>query len=139
MRGLWNRLLRLSAALVLVVLALVLAAAPAAAASVDIGFGVTPAIVAVHYVQSGWEYPEFVIAEMVLGPARIGGLYIGGIGLRQIDGFGTVYPLVSYVGQGSVPKLKFLKGVTVTFAMANEGIFSGKPAYFFGVGVSIGK
>ena len=117
----------------------VLFAPPLEAKTLDVGIGVKGAIVVAHYVQSGWEYPEFVIAEMVLGPARVGGLYIGGIGLRQLDGFGTVYPLVSYVGQGSIPKLKFLKSVTVTFAMANEGIFSGKPAYFVGVGVSIGK
>lgn len=114
----------------------VLFAPPLEAKNVEINLGVAPAVVMAHYVQSGWEYPEFVIAEMILGPARIGGFYVGGIGLRQLDGFGTVYPLVSYVGQGSVPKLKWLRSVTVTFAMANEGVFSGKPAYFVGVGVS---
>ena len=120
-----------------VLIALCLCAEPAAA--VDIDFDVKGAVVAAHYVQSGWDTPEFVIAEMVLGPARIGGFYVGGIGLRQVDGFGTVYPLVSYVGQGVIPKLKFLKGWTVTFAVANEGVFKGKPAYFFGIGVAVGK
>ena len=109
------------------------------AKTVDVEFGLKPAVIVAHYVESGWEHPEFIISEMVLGPARIGGFYVGGIGLRQVDGFGTVYPLLSYVGQGSIPKLKFLRGATFVFAMSNEGVFSGKPAYFFGVGVSIGK
>ncbi len=133
MRRIWR------VALLAALLALFAPVPSAEAASVDLGLGVKGAVVMAHYVQSGWEYPEFVIAEVILGPAKVGGLYIGGIGLRQLDGFGTVYPLVSYVGQGSVPKLKFLKGLTVTFAMCNEGIFSGKPAYFVGVGVAIGK
>jgi hypothetical protein len=100
---------------------------------------IAPSVVVLHYVQSGWHHPLFAVSEVALGPARIGGFYVGGIGLRQVDGFGTVYPLISYVGQGTVPKLKFLKGVTVTFAMCNEGIFKGKPAYFFGVGVTVMK
>ena len=126
--------------LVGLVLALAVLLAPRVeAGGVDIGLDVKAAIVAAHYVQSGWESPEFVVAELVLGPAHIGGFYVGGIGLRQVDGFGTVYPIVSYVGQGAIPKLKFVKGVTVTFAMSSQKMFSGKPAYFFGVGVSIGK
>ncbi len=117
----------------------VLFAPHAEAKTVDVKLGMAPAVVVVHYLQSEGEHPGFIIAEMILGPARIGGFYVGGIGLRQIDGFGTVYPIVSYVGQGSIPKLSFLKGVTVTFAMSNEGIFKGKPAYFIGVGVAVGK
>lgn len=114
-------------------------AGTARAQSVEVELGIKPAVVVAHYIQSGWDHPEFVISEMVLGPARIGGLYIGGIGLRQVDGFGTVYPLVSYVGQGTKPKFRWFKNWTFTFAMANEGVFSGKPAYFFGFGVSVGK
>lgn len=108
-------------------------APPAAAA--DLGLDIKGAVVVAHYVQSGWSHPTFAVAEFALGP-HVGGLYIGGIGLRQIDGFGTIYPLITYVGQGVVPKLSFLRGVTVTFAMCNEGVFAGKPAYFFGIGVS---
>ncbi len=137
MRGIVRRGVRHALLFALIGLFALLVAPPAEA--VGVGLDVKGAVVAAHYVQSGWDHPEFVISEMVLGPAHVGGFYVGGIGLRQVDGFGTVYPLVSYVGQGLVPKLKFLKGWTVTFAMCNEGLFSGKPAYFFGVGVAIGK
>lgn len=116
-------------------LALLLAFSFAAPAAAEVGFDFRGSVVAAHHIQSGWKAPKFVVAEFVLGP-HIGGLYIGGVGVRQVDGFGTVVPLVTYVGQGVVPKLSFLRGVTVTFAMSNQGVFSGKPAYFFGVGVA---
>lgn len=112
----------------------VTAVAPAVARA-DVGFDAKVAVVAAHHVQSGWSAPRFAIAEFVLGP-HVGGLYIGGVGARQVDGFGTVIPLVTYVGQGVVPKLSFLRGVTVSFAMSNQGVFAGKPAYFFGIGVA---
>ena len=109
---------------------LVSAAEPARA---DVGFDARGAILVFHYVQSGWKTPKLDIATVALGP-QIGGLYIGGVGFHM-NGFGTVYPMATYVGQGAIPKLPFLRGFTVSFAMANEGVFSGHPAYLFGVGI----
>jgi hypothetical protein len=115
--------------------AAILAMVATGAHAADAGFDVRGAAVVAHYVQSGWSHPQFVTAEFVLGP-HVGGFYVGGLGIRQIDGFGTMIPLVTYVGQGVVPKLSFLRGVTITFAMTNQGVLNGKPAYFFGVGVA---
>jgi opacity protein-like surface antigen len=107
-------------------------AVPARAA--DVGFDFRGSVVGLHYVQSGWKTPEFAVSEFALGP-HVGGLYVGGVGIRQVGRFGTVIPLLTYVGQGRIPKLRFLRGVAVTFAVAHEGVFSGRPAYFFGLGI----
>ena len=120
---------------VLIVAALLIAALVAPAQAAEVGFDFRGALLATHYVQSGWSHPQFAITELALGP-HVGGFYVGGIGLRQVDGFGTVYPVLTYVGQGKVPKLAFLRGIVVSFSMCNEGVFKGRPAYFFGIGVA---
>jgi hypothetical protein len=108
--------------------------APAPSSS-GVGFDVKGAVIVLHYIKSGWKTPQLALAEFVLGP-HIGGLYIGGAGLREVQGFGSVLPIASYVGQGVIPKLRFLRGITATYAIANQGVFAGKPAHLFGLGVS---
>jgi len=107
-------------------------AAPRAHAGAVPEFTVTAAGIVAHDISTGYKHPFIFAAESILGP-HYGPLYIGGIGTSQGQGVGLVIPLATYVGQGRIPKLTFLRGVV--FQVGIRKVSDTGSSYYFGIGV----